>query len=135
MNKTDLLWGQIFEEEPINAASLQSLKNGVMAQIFAHPTDFQTKLLIAQRRKWGAILLAVLMIVGLGVFSLIWFKGEWLLSLVIYAPGRLFEQGKRLSQLMIGIEFLWQIYVWPFLGIAISWVLFDGIRHKMAIKE
>lgn len=134
MNKTDPILAQIFKEEPIKAASLQSLENGVMAQILAHPIDFQAKLLTAQRRKWGALLLAVMLIAGLGAFSLIWFKGEWLLSLMTFAPGWLFQQVKLLSQLMVGIEYLWQMYVWQFLGIAISWVLFDGIRHKLSIK-
>lgn len=135
MNEMDNLWVQLFQDEPLNEASLQNLKTGVMTQILAHPIDFQAKILMAQRRKWGAVLLAVLLAAGLGVFSLIWFKGEWLLSLIRYAPGWILQQEKLLSQLIIGFEYLWQLYAWPFLGMAIAWVLFDGIRHKMLVRE
>jgi hypothetical protein len=111
------------------------MKKGVMTQVLANPIDFYSKLLMAQRRKWGTVLLAVLLIAGLSAFGLIWFKGEWLLSLIPQAQGWLLEQKKLLIQLFIGLEYLWQLYVWPFLGIAIAWVLFDGIRHKMLVRE
>lgn len=135
MNETDNLWNQLFQEEPVNDASLQSMKKGVMTQVLANPIDFYSKLLMAQRRKWGTVLLVVLLIAGLSAFGLIWFKGEWLLSFIPQAREWLFEQEKLLSQLIIGLEFLWQLYVWPFLGIAIAWVLFDGIRHKMLVRD
>ncbi|AHF08393.1 hypothetical protein [Desulfitobacterium metallireducens] len=135
MNEMDNLWAQLFQEEPLCEASLQNLKTGVMAQILDHPIDFQAKILMAQRRKWGAVLLAALVVAGLGVFSLLWFQGEWLLSMIGYVPGWLLQQGKLFSQLIIGVEYLWQLYVWPFLGVAIAWVLFDGIRNKMLIRE
>lgn len=135
MNETDNLWNQLFQEEPVNDASLQSMKKEVMTQVLANPIDFYSKLLMAQRRKWGTVLLVVLLIAGLSAFGLIWFKGEWLLSFIPQAQGWLFEQEKLLSQLIIGLEYLWQLYVWPFLGISIAWVLFDGIRHKMLVRD
>lgn len=135
MNEMENLWAQLFQEEPICEASLQNVKTGVMTQILDHPIDFQAKILMAQRRKWGAVLLAALMVAGLGVFSLLWFQGEWFLSMIGYVLGWLLQQGKLFSQLIIGVEYLWQLYVWPFLGVAIAWVLFDGIRNKMLIRE
>lgn len=135
MNGTDTMWTQLFQEKPINEASLGNLKTGVMTQVLASPIDFQAKILVAQRRKWGVFLLVVLLAAGLGSFGLIWFEGEWLLSLISHAPEWFRQQGRLLSQLILGLEYLWQQYVWPFVGIAFAWVLFDGIRHKMQVKE
>lgn len=135
MNETDNLWAQLFQDEPVNEVSLQNLKMGVMTQILASPIDFQAKILMAQRRKWGIALLAVLLATGLSFFGLIWFEGDWLLRLISHAPGWFLQQGKLLSQLIVGFEYLRQQYVWSFLGIASAWVLFDGIRHKMLVEE
>ncbi|WP_425805324.1 hypothetical protein ACHOLT_01585 [Desulfitobacterium sp. Sab5] len=134
MQEMDML-NRLFRDEPINEDSLQQMKMGIMNQILAKPMDFQAKILRTQRRKWGLLLLALFLFAGIGFFSLIWFEGNWLVREYINILSAFMEDVKAFGRLRVGLELLWQQYVWSFLGIAFSWVLFDGIHHKMFIKD
>lgn len=135
MRETDNLWTQLFQDEPIKEISLRNLQTGVMSQILANPIDFQAKILMAQRRKWGLALLIVLFIAGLGLFGLVWFGGDWLFNVMRLALEGFQQKWILFSRIKLGLEFLWQQYVWSVMGFASVWVLFDGIRHKMLVKD
>lgn len=135
MRETDNLWTQLFQDEPIKEISLRNLQTGVMSQILANPIDFQAKILMAQRRKWGLALLIVLFAAGFGLFGLIWFGGDWLFNVMRLALEEFQQKWILLSRLKLGLEFLWQQYVWSVMGFALVWVLFDGMRHKMLVKD
>lgn len=135
MRETDNLWTQLFQDEPIKEISLRNLQTGVMSQILANPIDFQAKILMAQRRKWGLALLIVLFAAGFGLFGLIWFGGDWLFNVMRLALEGFQQKWILLSRIKLGLEFLWQQYVWSVMGFALVWVLFDGMRHKMLVKD
>lgn len=129
------MWSPLFQDEPISEDFLQQMKMGIMDQILAKPIDFQTVILRTQRRKLGLLLLALLMVTGLGYFSLILFKGNWFFNELNDIFSWFWQYVRVFSHLRIGLELLWQQYVWSFLAIAFSWVLLDGIYHKMSIKD
>lgn len=135
MRETDNLWTQLFQDEPIKEISLRNLQTGVMSQILANPIDFQAKILMAQRRKWGLALLVVLFTAGFGLFGLVWFGGDWLFNVMRLALEGFQQKWILLSRIKLGLEFLWQQYVWSVMGFALVWVLFDGMRHKMLVKD
>ena len=129
------MWNPLFQDEPMSEDFLQQMKMGIMDQILAKPIDFQAVILRTQRRKLGLLLLALVLITGLSYFSLIWFKGNWFINELNDTYSWFFQYVRVFSHLRIGLELLWQQYVWSFLAIAFSWVLFDGIYHKMSIKD
>lgn len=152
MNEMDDMLSQLFQDKPIAQESLRSMRKGVMDQILSVPINFQEKLLVAQRRKWGFVLLGVLSILSLSFFLLTWFAGPWLqkgLSLVspwimtnvpalgVFVNGWewIVEKWVLLTQLKIGLEFLWHQYAISIMGVMFAWVLFEGMHDKMILRE
>jgi hypothetical protein len=143
---------QLFRDKPIDQESLGKLRMGVMDQILAAPLDFQERISIAQRRKWGYVFLGILSTFSLSFFLLTWFAGPWLQKglsqlstwIVTYVPVLgvfangwewLVEKWILLTHLRIGLELLWNQYAFSIMGILLVWVLFDGMRDKLILRE
>jgi hypothetical protein len=152
MNGMEDMLNQLFRDKPIAQESLWSMRDGIMDQILSNPVNFQEKILIAQRRKWGIILLGVLSFLGTGLFLLTWLAGDWLKNglgqitawILTNVPGLgVFVEGWKwfvekwilLTHLKTGIELLWQQYAYSIMGIILVWVVFEGMRGKMMFKE
>ena len=152
MDEMENILTQLFQDKPIPGDALQGMRQGVMSQILASPMDFREKLLVAQRRKWGMIFLGILSVLSLGYFLLITLAGSWLdkafsytsvwIARILPAGGFLANQwewlnGKweALGSLSIGLELLWQQYSYSIIGILFAWVLFEGLRDKIVLKE
>jgi hypothetical protein len=152
MNQIDDMLTQLFHDKPIAQESLLKLHNGVMDQILAVPIDFKEKTLLAQRRKWGFILLSILTSFGLGLLLLTWLAGPWFeteLTMAVawiitnipeldkYSGGFewLSEKWTILSHLMTGVKYIWQQYAISIMGIILVWVMFEGIRAKQFLRE
>lgn len=147
MKEMDDLLKSVFQDKPIAQEPLQGMQARIMEQILASPVDFQEKLLVRQRRKWGTIFLSGLFALSLSIFLINWFLGPWLggglklfvLWLAAHIPMLAWLQNRWdwfldtltiLSNLKIGYQFLWQQYGLAVMGILSSWVLFEGIRDK-----
>jgi hypothetical protein len=152
MNEMENILTQLFQDKPIAGEALQSIRQGVMSQILASPVDFRQKVLVAQRRKWGIFFLGILSALSLGYFLLISLAGSWLdkvfayanawIAKILPAGGFLASQwewlnGKweTLGNMRIGLELLWQQYSYSIIGILFAWVLFEGLRDKIVLKE
>lgn len=152
MNEMDDMLTQLFRDKPIDQESLGKLRMGVMDQILAAPMDFQERISIAQRRKWGYVFLGILSTFSLSFFLLTWFAGPWLQKglsqistwivaylpvLGVFAKGWewLVEKWVFLTHLRIGLELLWNQYAFSIMGILLVWVLFDGMRDKLILRE
>lgn len=152
MNEMDDILTQLFQDKPVAQESLGTLRKGIMDQILSAPIDFQERILMAQRRKWGYVLLGILSAFSLTFFLITWFAGPWLqkgLNLVsswlminvpalgVFANGWewLVEKWVLLTRLKIGLELLWNQYAFSIMGILLVWVLFDGMREKMSLRE
>lgn len=152
MNEMDDMLTQLFQDKPIAQESLGQLRMGVMDQILSAPIDFQERISVAQRRKWGYVFLGILSMFSLSFFLLAWFAGPWLQSglsqlstwIVTYVPALgvfakgwewLVEKWLLLTHLRIGLELLWNQYAFSIMGILLVWVLFDGMRDKLILRE
>ncbi len=152
MNEMDDMLTQLFQDKPIPQESLGKLRMGVMDQILSAPIDFQERISIAQRRKWGYVFLGILSTFSLSFFLLTWFAGPWLQKgliqistwIVTYVPALgVFIKGWEwlvgkwvlLTHLRIGLELLWNQYAFSVMGILLVWVLFDGMRDKLILRE
>lgn len=152
MNEMDDMLTQLFRDKPIAQESLLTMRKGVMDQILSAPIDFQEKLSIAQRRKWGFVFLGVLSLLSVSFFLVTWFAGPWLQqglslvsswivtnvpALVVFVNGWewLVEKWVVLTHLIIGLEFFWNQYAFSIMGILLVWVLFDETREKMSLRE
>lgn len=152
MNEMDDMLSQLFQDKVIAQDSLLTMRKGVMDRILSAPIDFQEKLLIAQRRKWGFVFLGLLSLLSLSVFLITWFAGPWLQkglsliftwivtnvpALVVFMKGWEWwvEKWVVLTHLKIGLEFFWNQYAFSIMGILLVWVLFDGMRDKMSLRE
>ena len=152
MNEMDDMLTQLFRDKPIAPDALLTMRKGVMDQILSAPIDFQEKLSIAQRRKWGFVFLGVLSLLSLSIFLVMWLAGPWLQkglslvsswvvtnvpALVAFVSGWEWfaEKWVALTHLIIGLEFFWNQYAFSIMGILLVWVLFDGMREKMSLRE
>lgn len=147
MNGMDNMMSQLFQDKPIDQESLRSLSDGIMNQILASPVNFKEELLREERRKWGLVFLSVLLSVSIGLFLIVWFAKDWLqqvlsqvsLWVLTSVPGfgvfmkageGFAEKWVLLTQLKTGAEYLWHQYAFSIMGIALVWVLFEGVRDK-----
>ncbi len=82
MSETENILSQLFQDKPIPEARLENLKLNVMNRILECPMDFQGQLLLATRRRWGIILLGLIMLSGLGITLLVYLKGSLLVEIL-----------------------------------------------------
>ncbi|MHB8124475.1 MAG: hypothetical protein ACYDEJ_02325 [Desulfitobacteriaceae bacterium] len=147
MSETENLWSQLFQDKPIPEERLESLKLKVMSHILEHPIDFQRQLLLVARRRWGIILLGLLMISGFGLALLVYFKGYLLVELLEnlawfisgFLPNSwlslLWENVRPnvilLTDLKSVIELLWYDYSWPLMSVLVLLVVIYQSESKL----
>lgn len=152
MKEMDNMITQLFQDKPIAQESLWSMHEGIMDQVLSNPVNFQEKLLLAQRRKWGYILLGIILSFGMGLFFVAWFAADriqsglvqlstWIItnipSFEVFVEGWrwLAEKWILLSNVKMGIEIFWQQYAYSIMGIILAWVVFESMRGKVLFRE
>ncbi len=146
MSEMENLLSQLFQDKPILEAKLDSFKFEIMSSILEHPIDFQRQIFLSARRRWGMILLSSLIVSGLGLVALVYFKGylflEMLENFVWFISGFLPSSWLSLLWQNIGpnvhlladtksvIKLLWHDYSWPLMSVMVLIVVMSGIRTR-----
>lgn len=139
----DDLWTQLFADETVNPGILGALQANIMAEVLAHPVDFQECRIIERRRRWGLILAGCVLMLGVALLGLFIWQREFLqqVGAVVLWPvtglwagsrvGRLMEEFAAkmdvLKQVTIGLRYFWGQYYELIAGVTIAFVL-SGIR-------
>ncbi len=124
-------WTPLFQDRPIPAYALDQMQHNIMAQILASPVDFAMEKRMAERRRWGALLVICMLSSTLALGLLFWFQGDvlarlfmdgmqWIWALLPDVWQRELNQwGEALNKLMLtleGMQVFWQRLSLPVIG-------------------
>lgn len=134
MTETDNeLWIQMFQDRPLPLVALEDSHAQIMAQILAHPVDFEKEIRLAERRKWGLGLAMSLMGIVFAFLVFLWVKGDIVyqalivlvlkLSVIPYVSDlqqvgqQVLQDMLYLRELKTGLDLLWGVVSWPIFGL------------------